>query len=235
MSVPPDRRDGRNRPPKPKFRASPRLSEEVADAIRTLIVTGQVRGGDFLRLEQMASELGVSRTPVREALLLLRAEGFVELQPRKGFIASSVRRRDIEDLFMVQGSISGELAARAAEVITPEALERVRDLHTQMAEQVTEDDRAEAKRLTHEFHRTINKAADSPKLAWILGTVARYPDKFFESVLEWVDHSVHDHEQIIEALSDRDSDKARETVVVHFGNVAKILIRHVDERGLWTD
>lgn len=62
------------------------LSDEVADYVRELIMSGQVRHGEFLRLERVADDLGISVTPVREALLSLRGEGFVTLEPRRGFM-----------------------------------------------------------------------------------------------------------------------------------------------------
>jgi DNA-binding GntR family transcriptional regulator len=218
-----------------EFRAPPRLSVSVADTIRDLILTGSFRGGDYLRLDKIAGDLGVSATPVREALMELRSEGFVELQPRRGFVVSRIQRRDIEDLFMIQGSVSGELAARAAEAMTPAALDSLREIHGQFDAQSTELDTATATQLTHAFHREINLAANSPKLAWILGTVGRFPDRFFAGVVGWIPHSVDDHAQILAALEQRDEAAAREATTEHFGKIAGQLITHLDQHNLWTE
>src|SRR5689334_13844792 len=96
----------------------PQLSEEVAGHLRSQIMSGRVRPGDRIRLEEVAEQLGVSITPVREALLTLRGDGMVELEPRRGYVVAPMSRQDILDVFTLQGDIAGELAARAAAVVT---------------------------------------------------------------------------------------------------------------------
>ncbi|MGV9423341.1 GntR family transcriptional regulator [Streptomyces sp. NPDC003656] len=80
--------------------------------------SGEARPGDFLRTERVAEAVGVSSTPVREGLLALRSEGFVQLVPRRGFVVAPFTRQDVRDLFWAQAQLSGELAARAARRIT---------------------------------------------------------------------------------------------------------------------
>ena len=89
------------------------LPEEVAAYVREMIVSGAVRPGDFLRMEPIAEAVGVSNTPVREGLLLLRSEGFVKLVPRRGFMVASFGAQDVRDIFWVQAQLAGELAARS--------------------------------------------------------------------------------------------------------------------------
>lgn len=80
------------------------LSDEAAARIRELIMDGRVRPGDYLRLERLALEFGISVTPVREALKSLRSEGFVVLEPRRGFVVAPLSKRDVQDLFWVQAA-----------------------------------------------------------------------------------------------------------------------------------
>src|SRR3954447_13006604 len=98
------------------------LPEAVAAYVRELIISGTVRPGEFLRLEPIAAAVGVSNTPVREGLLILRSEGFVKLVPRRGFMVASFTAQDVRDIFWVQAQLAGELAARAAKRITPEQI-----------------------------------------------------------------------------------------------------------------
>ena len=98
------------------------LPEEVAGYVRELIITGAVRPGEFLRMERIAEAVGVSNTPVREGLLILRSEGLVELVPRRGFVVSPFSPQDVRDLFWAQAQLASELAVRAAGKITPEHL-----------------------------------------------------------------------------------------------------------------
>src|SRR5881397_3995719 len=104
-----------NSTPSPRRRSAARtqLLEEVAAYVRDLITSGNARPGQFLRIERIAEAVGVSQTPVREALLSLRSEGLVDLLPRRGFMVAPITPQDITDLFWAQSLIAGELAARA--------------------------------------------------------------------------------------------------------------------------
>ena len=108
------------KPRTPRRRAVRReqLSDEVAARLRTGIMTGTLRPGTFIRLDETAAELGVSITPVREALRTLRGEGMVQLEPHRGHVVVPLSRGDIEDIFWLQATIAKELAATAAERIT---------------------------------------------------------------------------------------------------------------------
>src|ERR1700738_2980427 len=109
----------------PDFAARPQLSEDVASFVRKRIFEGTYTSGQYVRLDQLAAELGISVTPVREALFALRAEGLVAQQPRRGFVVFAVTGRDVTDVANVQGYVGGELAARAAVNISGE---QVREL-----------------------------------------------------------------------------------------------------------
>ena len=91
------------------------LSDEVAGHLRAAIMSGTLRPGTFIRLDETAAQLGVSITPVREALLTLRGEGMVRLEPHRGHVVLPLTRRDIEDIFWLQSIIAKELAATATE------------------------------------------------------------------------------------------------------------------------
>src|ERR1700728_2398733 len=90
------------------------LSDEVASYVRELIMSGHLQPGDFIRQERIADELELSATPVREGLLCLKGEGFVQLKPRRGFVVAPLSAADIRDLFTAQALLAGELVGRAA-------------------------------------------------------------------------------------------------------------------------
>lgn len=212
----------------------PQLSDEVATYIRELIMSGQVRQGEFLRLEKVASDLGISATPVREALLSLRGEGFVHLEPRRGFVVASLSRQDVEDLFFVQASIAAELAARAAERISSGDLDELERLQEGMAKAAENDDVDSIEDHNHRFHRVLNVAADSPKLAWLLGTVVRYaPRRFYGKIQGWIDASLEDHRNILTALRDRDTDGARKAMYEHIVHAGDLLVSNLEDQGFW--
>ena len=91
------------------------LSDEVAGHLRVAIMSGSLRPGTFVRLDETAAQLGVSITPVREALRTLRGEGLVQLEPNRGHVVAPFTRDDIADIFWLQGTIAAELASTAAQ------------------------------------------------------------------------------------------------------------------------
>ena len=108
----------RSRPTAQRAVRREQLSDEVAGRLRAAIMSGTLRPGTFIRLDETATQLGVSITPVREALRTLRGEGMVQLEPHRGHVVLPLSRADIADIFWLQATIAKELAASAAERIT---------------------------------------------------------------------------------------------------------------------
>src|ERR1700761_931449 len=104
------------------------LSDEVARHLRAAIMSGVLRPGTFIRLDETAAKLGVSATPVREALLKLRGEGMVQLEPHRGHVVMPLSRQDVDDIFWVQATIAKELAATAAQNITDDDIAELEHL-----------------------------------------------------------------------------------------------------------
>ena len=116
----------------PDFVARPQLSEDVARFVRRRIFDGTYAAGNYVRLDQLAAELGISVTPVREALFALRAEGLVAQQPHRGFVVLPVTGRDVTDVANVQAHVGGELAARAAVNITDDQLRELKEIQAEL-------------------------------------------------------------------------------------------------------
>jgi DNA-binding GntR family transcriptional regulator len=212
----------------------PQLSEEVAIHIRDLIMAGKVRPGERLRLEELAAQLGVSITPVREALLTLRGEDMVELQPRRGYVVAPLSRQDIEDVFALQANLAGELAARAARRTSQEQLAELGGLQEALREAAAGARLPELERLEFTFHRLINRVTESRKLARFLHAATRYtPHRFYASDPAWRANMVSDHEALLGALTARDADAARAAMERHFTDGAQRLIKHLDDVGMW--
>jgi DNA-binding GntR family transcriptional regulator len=217
----------------PEFAARPQLSEDVARYVRRRIFTGAYRAGEYVRLEQLAAELGISVTPVREALFQLRSEGLLDQQPRRGFVVLPVTRRDIADVSDVQAYIGGELAARAAEHITDDQLRELATIQDQLERAYVAADEDGAVRLNHEFHRAINVAADSPKLAQLMSQITRYaPESVFPIVSGWPERSTRHHRLVVAALQKRDATLARAAMSEHLAEGAAPLIEHLVDRGV---
>lgn len=220
----------------PEFAARPQLSDDVARYVRRRIFNGAYAAGEYLRLDQLAVELGISVTPVREALLNLRAEGLLVQQPRRGFMVLPVTARDIADVANVQAFIGGELAARAAENISDEQLAALRAIQDDLERAYEQDDLERTVRLNHEFHRTINVAADSPKLTQFMSGITRYaPESVFPTLAGWPRQSMKDHRRVIAAFEKRDANRARMAMAEHFTIGVAPLTDHLIERGVIAD
>jgi DNA-binding GntR family transcriptional regulator len=217
----------------PDFAARPQLSEDVVRHVRQRIFEGIYAAGSYVRLEQLAAELRISVTPVREAMLELRAEGLLAQRPHRGFMVLPVTDRDIADVSTVQAHIGGELAARAARNIADAGLDELKDIQMQLEDAYQQDDHERAVRLNHEFHRAINVAADSPKLSQLMGQITRYaPESVFPAIEGWPTQSVKDHRRVIAALEHRDEERARAAMAEHFVAGVAPLVEHLMEHGV---
>jgi DNA-binding GntR family transcriptional regulator len=212
------------------------LPEEVAAYVRELIMSGAVHQGDFLRMERIAEALGVSNTPVREGLLALSNQGFVRQIPRRGFVVAPFTRQDIRDLFWAQALLAGELAARAAKKRTAEQLARLDQIIEAHDIARANNDEPAISDLGHAFHREINLAADSNRLALLLGSVVRLlPLDFYAKIKGWVDAAHDEHRQIVEALTKKNAVKAKKLMEHHFSLGADRLIETLEKSGFWSD
>ena len=221
-------------PPRQALGTRLQLSDEAAARIRELIMDGRLRPGEHLRLERLAMEFGISVTPVREALKSLRSEGFVVLEPRRGFVVAPLSKRDVQDLFWVQAGIAAELTKRAAPRIGSDALRRLDGLQHALARDKAAHRPDLMEERNHLFHREINLAADSPKLAWSLGTAARYvPRGLYGRLADWPGVAVRDHGRILAALRDADAPAAGEEMRAHIVRAGELLVAHLERRGLW--
>lgn len=210
------------------------LPEEVAAYVRELIVSGAVRPGDFLRMEPIAEAVGVSSTPVREGLLSLQSEGFVNQVPRRGFVVASFTQQDVRDLFWAQAQFAGELAARAAKKITPEQVATLTSLVDQYEQAANAGDEEGAVSLGHTFHREINLAAESPRLSALLGSVVKnLPNRFYAMITGDVETNRTQHPLLLDALRKHHVRKARSIMEQHILIRGDHLVNALEERGLW--
>ncbi|MBB2991614.1 DNA-binding GntR family transcriptional regulator [Mycolicibacterium iranicum] len=217
----------------PEFAARPQLAEDVARFVRRRIFEGTYPAGQYIRLEQLADELGISVTPVREALFGLRAEGLLTQLPRRGFVVLPITRRDIADVSDVQAHIGGVLASRAAEHISDEQLRDLNRIQDRLEVAYRADDHEAAVRLNHEFHRGVNVAAGSPRLAQLMGQITRFAlESVYPTVEGWPAHSMRDHRLLLAALRERDAEGARAAMSAHLCAAAGPLIDHLTQRGV---
>ena len=210
------------------------LSASVASHLREQIVSGRLKTGEFLRIDAIASELGVSTTPVREGLLLLQSESFVRLLPRRGFVVNSFSKGDLHDIFWAQAVIAAELAARAARKMGKEGQAHLQQLIAEHKAAYQARDDEQVARLGHEFHRAINLAAESPRLALLLGSLTKQlPNRFYASIEGQLEETFEYHPIILDAIRMKDSDAVRSLMYRHIMGGGDHLVDSLERSGAW--
>lgn len=189
---------------------------------------GRYEAGEKISLDALAQELEVSSMPVREALITLSNEGLVELRPRRGFRAKPLTRQDLDDVFEIQGVLTGVLVGRAAEAATAEDIENLRAIHSKLevlsTKSLTKATLRDAAQLNAEFHRYINRIPEGDRVRWFLRLSHKYVrDDLYEAVPGILDASLRDHPAIIDALEAHDSEAARRLAVAHFAQGAELV------------
>jgi DNA-binding GntR family transcriptional regulator len=210
------------------------LSESVASHVREAIMVGDLPGHGYLRTEHLAAELGVSATPVREALMILQGEGAIRWEPRRGYRVLPLTPGDVEDLFGVQAFVAGELAARAAALLDGDAVADLRAVQEQLVDAAARGEAERVERLNHDIHRTINRAGGTGRLTALLRqTVSYVPRHYYARVQGWERASVHDHDDVLDALAAGDRESARAAMARHVRHIGVLLDAHLRERGAY--
>ena len=198
------------------------LTERVYRDLRHGIVTGAIRGGTRLIETTLASQMNVSRTPVREALHKLALEGFLYSIPRAGYIVEETSDTDIKDLFTTRTAIEQIAVKWAIEKISVEELHRL-EKNLQKTDEVIKTGETESMRdLDAEFHEIIYRAARSKSLYRISQTLSDHTLRFRLACIhipEIAERARQGHVKIFNALKTRDVGMAEEVVKHHLDTV----------------
>jgi DNA-binding GntR family transcriptional regulator len=209
----------------------------VLERLRALILTGEYGPEERLIEEQLAERLGVSRTPVRQALTMLEAEGLVEITPNRGATVCSFSIEDVWDIYDLRAVLEGHAARRAAGRIERRELERLRELAREMEGLPGQfDDHEEEIRalvaLNQEFHGTIVEASRNRRLERLINRTVEIP-LMFKAFYWYTSHertiSNHYHRQILEALENGDADRAEIIMREHVYEGRDFVIRALKE------
>lgn len=197
------------------------LHQEVTTRLRQRIVEGQIAPGAKLNERELSEQLQVSRTPLREAIKILAAEGLVELLPNRGAVAASLSEQDVADTFEVIAGLEGQSGELAAQRISQAELAEIRALHYEMLAAFTRRDLSTYYRLNAQIHTLINAAARNPVLTQTWRNVnarlqaLRFRSNFDEA--KW-QRAVKEHERMVELLAAHDGPALRELLVQHLHN-----------------
>jgi DNA-binding GntR family transcriptional regulator len=184
------------------------LHQQAALRLRQLIVEGAIAPGAKLNERELAEQLQVSRTPLREAIKMLAAEGLVELLPNRGAVATLLSPQDVADTFEVIAGLEEQSGALAAQRIGEQELAEIRALHYEMLAAYTRRDLSTYYRLNAQIHDRINAAARNPVLTRTYRQVnARLQALRFRSNFDerkW-QRAVAEHDAMVQLLAARDA------------------------------
>jgi DNA-binding GntR family transcriptional regulator len=207
-------------------------SSTAAEMIRQAIMDGRLPPGQRLTEERLARELGISRTPVREALKVLQSEGLVDAAPNRSATVRAYEPGDLEDMYQLRALLEGYAARRAAGRLSDEKLLALRASCERFEAMSPADDLREVVRENFVFHNMILEAAGSTRLSGMVRQVVELPLVYKSYVWyspEQARISQHYHRQITRALERRDAERAELVMKEHVLEARDVLIAHIEE------
>ena len=205
------------------------LAEEVATYVRELILTGALKPGERIDQEAVGAVLDVSRSPVREALVVLGQEGLLDLTPRRGASVAHLTPEDIVDHYELFGTVSGRAAEMAATELSDEQIAALETIHARFV-RGTDADLSE---LNDDFHRVINTVAPR-RTRWLLRLLEKsVPANYYEFTSGWNQQAVEHHAAILAAIIERDGTAARAAMEHHLHEGGIAAANALREQGFW--
>jgi len=210
-----------------------RLAEEAASVVREQILTGGFRSGERLVEAKIAEQLGVSRGPVREAFKLLRAEGLVEEEPRRGTFVARVSSADVKDIYELRAAIEAQAARRIAEVLDGDAIRALRDAIADIEAAIKRGDAQAATQGDLAFHESLCRHSGNRHLyeVWLkyvpmIRALLRLDEHLFRDP----DELLEQHRPILDAIEERDADLAAARIETHCREASDLVVAYLGSR-----
>lgn len=206
------------------------LRDVVFNTLRRAIITGEFAPGERLMEISLANRLGVSRTPVREAIRKLELEGLVIMIPRKGAQVAKITEKSLRDVIEIRCVLEEFAASLACERITEEGKEKLRQAHREFVEAVRTNDIITIVEKDENFHDAIFQATCNDKLITIINNLR---EQFYRYRMEYVkdieQHSVlvTEHERLLHAIFNQDSETAKQIMRTHLTNQQEGVIQAI--------
>lgn len=206
------------------------LREVIFDTLREAIITGELKPGERLMEVKLAEKMGVSRTPVREAIRMLELEGLVDMLPRKGAHVAELSVKDIMDVLEVRAAMDSLATRLAAERISDEEIKELKQIQMQFVSYSEKENLQGTIKKDVEFHELIYRASRNDRLLQITNNLREQIQRF--RVIYLKDYSspgnlIKEHEDIYNAISSRDAEMAQKYAQVHINNQEKVITKAI--------
>lgn len=211
------------------------LREVIFTTLRDAIIVGELRPGERLMEVKLAEKMGVSRTPVREAIRKLELEGLVDMIPRKGAHVADLSVKDIVDVLEVRASLDGLAALLAAERITDEEIDELNHVNSQFLSFLQKENLQGSIKKDVEFHEIIYRSSRNEKLIQIVSNLREQVQRFRVIYLkDYVNPKEleKEHKDIIDAICSKDSDLSRRVAQNHIKSQQESIINAIKRSNL---
>lgn len=209
------------------------LREVVCETLRDAVRRGVLKPGERLMEIQLAEELGVSRTPVREAIRKLEMEGYVIMMPRRGTYIADLSIRDINEVFEIRTSLESLASALAADRITEDELEKLQRLLVQIGTHIKSGDMESIVRTDTEFHDLLYQASRNTRLVGIISNLREQLTRFRTTSMSFpgrLKATLEEHRKIVEAIAQGDEKAARKAAEHHMEKAEQTLLASMKAR-----
>ena len=204
-----------------KFPQAVSLTEEIENILRERILKGEYGIGERLKENQIANELKVSRTPIREAFRQLEKEGLIESIPNRGSFAMGLTKQDVRDIYAVRAAVEALAVEWAVDRIGEDEIFRLQDAFDRMDFYTRKQDSRKVMELNRTFHEIIYSASGSRFLAQILKSYQEYVEKTRKATVYCSDNLpiiLEEHRQILKAIQERNKENAVVLISLHLSN-----------------
>ncbi len=207
------------------------LREVVCETLRDAIRKGILKPGERLMEIQLAEELGVSRTPVREAIRKLELEGYVIMMPRRGTYVANLSIRDVNEVFEIRTSLDSLASGLAAERITDDELERLQRLLVTIGGYVEANDMDKIVETDMEFHDLLYQASRNTRLVGIIFNLREQLTRFRTTSMSFpgrLKATLEEHRRIVEAIAQGDVKEAQQAAEDHMEKSEQTLLASME-------
>ena len=209
------------------------LREAVCESLRNAIKKGILSAGERLMEVQLAEELGISRTPVREAIRKLEQEGYVIMLPRRGAYVSSVSVHDVQEIFEIRSALESLSIGLAARRIEPNELDELQRLLSLIEGYIKEDDIDGIVKTDIEFHDLLYQVSRNERLGVIINNLKEQLARFRKLSMSYpgrLHDTLEEHREMVEAIANGDVEAARDAAERHMERAEETLLKAMSEQ-----
>jgi DNA-binding GntR family transcriptional regulator len=207
------------------------LKDWAYSSIKKAVLNGEIPPGQQLHVEELAEKMNISRTPIRDALIMLEHEGLISVASRVGFFVKGITKNELEELFELRELLESYAAQKAAGKLTPKDLEKIGALLKEGGDAVDRGDLSGFLQTEIELHSSIQAHAQNKHLLRMIESLKdlTYRERLLSvTSQENVTESLREHERILEAFKQRDGRQAAEMMREHIRNVKGRVLMLVD-------